>query len=353
MPADRPLERFVASGLPLHTRTLTVEAFRGAGDLVRVDGVILDLRKCGFVPTGGDLQTAGFIHHMQLSLEVDAGSACIERLVSAQPTVAFEATPASGGDSCRDPAPRLQALVGERLDAGFVRRLGAAFGGALGCSHLLTLAQLMGASVPRFLAAAPALGARAPGERIAKRALFLDGFERGDGALEIAVQLSEFVTRPQTDVRWPLDRLARQHEVRVLARLDAAVSRLEAIDAIERERDPATLATSAWRSRHDAVAGLAGGPALRGMAARVLAQLGDGEADEPLRDALLNLAPGVIQCLAALSHRLIAHFSGPSAVPGRIPRELSVGGYPDSCYMWRSDGPLARARATAPEAEPA
>jgi len=347
MPADRPLEPFVASGLPLHTRTLTVEAFRCAGDRVRVDGVILDLRKCGFVPTGGDLQTAGFIHHMQLSLEVDAASARIERLDSAQPTVAFEANPQTGGDSCRDPAPRLQALVGERLDAGFVRRLGAAFGGALGCSHLLTLAQLMGASVPRFLAAAPELAARAVGERIAKRALFVDGFERGDGALEVALQLSEFVTRPQTAVVWPLDRLARQHEVRVLARLDAGVSRLEAIDAVERERDGASLAAAPWRSRSDAVAALAGGPALRGMASRVLAQLGGEAADAPLRDALLNLAPGVIQCLAALSHRLVAHFAGGAPPPGRIPRELSVGGYPDSCYMWRSDGPLARSRATA------
>ncbi len=353
MPADRPLEPFVASGLPLHTRTLTVETFRGDGERIRVEGVILDLRKCGFVPTGGELQTAGFIHHMQLSLEVDATSARIERLAAAQPTVAFEATPASGGDSCRDPAPRLQALVGETLDAGFVRRLGGVFGGALGCSHLLTLAQLMGASVPRVLAADPELDARAAGERIAKRALFLDGFESKDGAIEVALQLSEFVTRPQAAVRWPLDRLARQHEVRVLARLDAGVSRLEALDAVERERDPTTLATSAWRSRGDVTAALVGGPALRGMAARVLAQLGDGAADEPLRDALLNLAPGAIQCLAALSHRLVAHFSGERASPGSIPRELSVGGYPDSCYMWRSDGALARARARATRQEPA
>ena len=190
------------------------------------------------MPTGGELQTAGFIHHMQLSLEVDLESARIERLATAQPTVAFEPTPLSGGDSCRDPAPRLQALVGERLDGGFVRRLGSVFGGPLGCSHLLTLAQLMGASVPRFLALAPEPAARAPGDRIAKRALFLDGFEAPGGGLEIALQLSEFLTRPGAAVTYPLDRLARQHEVRVLARLDAGVSRLESLDAIEREREP-------------------------------------------------------------------------------------------------------------------
>jgi hypothetical protein len=353
MSSERPAEVFFPSGLPLHTRTLSVDALRGDGDRLRVEGAILDLRKCGFVPTGGELQTAGFIHHMQLSLEVDVPSARIERLGVAQPTVAFEPTPRSGGDSCRDPAPRLQALVGEKLDAGFVRRLGAVFGGALGCSHLLTLAQLMGASVPRFLALAPELGARAPGERVAKRALFIDGFEAANGALEVALQLSEFVTRRGAALAYPLDRLARQHEVRVLARLDAGVSRLVALDAIEREREPATLASAVWRSRSDAVAGLVGAPALRGLAARVLGQLGDGADNELLRDALLNLAPGVIQCLAALSHRLVAHFSGGAAAPGTIPRELSVGGYPDSCDMWRSDGAMARARAKAAAREPA
>jgi hypothetical protein len=347
------LEPLVASGHPLHTRTLTVEAFRSEPGRLRVDGVILDLRKCGFVPTGGELQTAGFIHHMQLSLELDAASARIERLVAAQPTVAFEPTPASGGDSCRDPVPRLQALVGERIDAGFVRRLGGVFGGALGCSHLLTLAQWQAASLPRFLAAAAAGGARGVGERVGKRTLFLDGFERPEGGLEVAIQQSEFETTSQRAVAFPLDRLARQHELRVLARLDAGVSRLEWIDAVERERSPADLASAAWRSRSDRVAGLAGGPALRGLAARVLGALGDAPADAPLRDALLNLAPGVIQCLAALSHRLVAHFQGGRAAGASIPRELSVGGYPDSCYMWRSDGPMARARAQAGERGPA
>ena len=84
-----------------------------------------------------------------------------------------------------------------------MRRLGSVFGGALGCSHLLTLAQLMGASVPRFLALSPELAARAPGERIAKRALFLDGFEAAGGGLEIALQLSEFLTRPEAAMTLP------------------------------------------------------------------------------------------------------------------------------------------------------
>ena len=346
MQTDGNLEPFTPGGLPLHTRTLVVEAFLAERGHVRLDGVILDLRKLGFVPTGGDLQSAGFIHHMKLGLELDPATRRIERLETAQPTVAFEPSAASGGDCCRDPAPRLQALVGEPLDAGFARRLARTFGGPLGCSHLLTLAQLVGASVPRFLADAR-LEARRPGERIAKRSLFLDGFEQPDGALEIAIQLSEFRLRPDVDVSLPLDRLARQHEVRVLARLDRELTTLVRIDAAERERDAESLAAAGWQSRRERVAALEGGPALRGLATRVLAALGDEPADGPLRDALLNLAPGVIQCLAAFSHRLVARFAGAAAPAAAIPRELSVGGYPDSCYMWRIDGPMTRARARA------
>jgi hypothetical protein len=345
MPTTAP-DSLLPSGLPLHTRTLSIEVFAAERGRVRLEGVILDLRKLGFVPTGGELQTAGFIHHMKLRLALDPATLAIERVETEQPTVAFEPGPASGGDCCRDPAPRLQALVGAALDTGFARRLAGAFGGPLGCSHLLTLAQLIGSSAPRLLADAR-LEARAPDERIAKATLFLDGFEQPDGALEVAIQLSEFRLAPGTEVALPLERLAHQREVRVLARLDRALATLVHLDAAERERSVATLDAAPWRSRRARLASLDGSPALRGLAARVLAALGGDTADAALRDALLNLAPGVIQCFAALSHRLLAAFAGGAPPAAGIPRELSVGGYPDSCYMWRSGGPLAKLRAAA------
>jgi hypothetical protein len=337
-------------GLPIHTRSLVVEAFATPTGAVRFAGAILDQRKVGFVPTGGDLQTAGLIHHMQIELELDPESGRITHLESKQPTVAFEASPASGGDCCRDPAPRLRELVGEVLDDGFPRRLARTFGGPLGCSHLLTLAQLLGASVPRFLEGAR-LGTRTPEERIAKRSLFLDGFERGDGGLDVCVQLSEFQLRPAREVSAPIDRLLRQHEVRIRASLDDKLATLESIDGAERVRDGAAL-DAPWHNRRTTLAALEGGPALRGLAARILGELGNDPAEGPLRDTLLNLAPGVIQCLAAFSHRLIAAFAaGGGGKRTSLPRELSVGGYPDSCYMWRSDGPMARARAQSLQTE--
>jgi hypothetical protein len=330
--------------IPVHTRSLVVEAFRGERGDVRLEGVILDLRKVGFVPTGGELQTAGFIHHMKLGLDVDPDSLRITGLETAQPTVAFEPTAATGGDCCRDPADRLQALVGEPLGGDFPRRLARVFGGPLGCSHLLTLGQLLGASAPRFLAGAR-VAERTARERIAKRALFVDGFEREDGGLDLSIQLSEFRLAPSRTVAHPLDRLAAQHEVQVRAALDSGLSTLARLEARERARDAGSL-DAPWRDRSACIASLEGAPALGGLASRVLRLLGERDEDGPLRDALLNLAPGVIQCLAAFSHRLLASFAGerPAAA---LPRELTVGGSPDSCYMWRSGGPMAVARAAA------
>ena len=120
------------AGLPLHTRTLQLDVFQDDAATLRAEGAILDLRKCGFVPTGGELQTAGFIHQMSWRAWLRDRSGEILRLEIAQPFVAMERSAATGGECCRDPAPRLVAFVeGNQLDPGFTRRLGAAFGGAL------------------------------------------------------------------------------------------------------------------------------------------------------------------------------------------------------------------------------
>jgi len=338
------------TGLPLHTRSLGVEAFAEPPGRVRFAGAIVDQRKVGFVPTGGDLQTAGTIHHMQLELELDLATREILRLDASQPTVAYEPSPATRGESCRDPVPRLQALVGQPIDRAFPKRLATVFGGPLGCSHLLTLAQLMGASAHRVLTDDP-LRDRARGERIAKRALFLDGFERAEGALDVVIQLSEFRLCPDVRAESPLDRLASQHEVQVFATLEPSLSALARLDARERERSPDALDAD-WIPRSAEVAPLEGAPALGGLAPRVLRLFGERDEDAPLRDALLNLAPGIIQCLAAFSQRLLTAFRR-DRNPRPIPRELSVGGFPDSCYVWRAGGPMTLARAAvAPDDSP-
>src|SRR5207249_985813 len=166
-----------------------------------------------------------------------------------QPTVAFEPSATTGGESCRDPIGRVVALAGATLDATFNRRLTGIIGGPLGCSHILTLARLLGSTVA-----------------------------------------------------WAL------------------------------QCDRAT--PGAVRQAGERLFGLPLGP---GSSAELLRRLDVVPPRPPVRDALLMLAPTLVQCLAALADRLLSLAGANRSLTG-------LGGLPDSCYMWRRDGALGRSR---------
>ena len=303
------------------------------------------------MPTGGDLQTAGFIHQMKITTWFDPAERVIQRLETEQPHIAYAAHESTGGECCRDPAPRLQELVGTRFDSGFAKRLSQVFGGPLGCSHLLTLGQLMGHTIPpgleRDTMVAPGgLADRQDGERLFKRTLMLDGAGDGDDRMEVGVQQVEFHLRPQKVVTTPLQRLAHQHEVHVHGRVDLGAMVFTALDAAERVRTGETLADDVWTERGSELSELVGFSALRGLSRELFRRFGGNPERAMLLDALLNLAPGMIQCLAATSGRWIARLAdaGRSGSSAAAAGGMAMGGFPDSCYMWRSGGPLQRAR---------
>ena len=173
-----------ALGTPSHTRTLSIGICRDGADHVRAAGVIIDLRKRGLVPMAGDLQTSGVVHHMRVDARIDREGPSLETLAAEQPSVAFEASEGTGGECCRDPVRRIEALAGTALDANFAKRLGFAIGGPLGCSHVLTLAQLLGATARTALEADRTLfgpkPSRADGQRIFQRSLSI-GTSTGTG----------------------------------------------------------------------------------------------------------------------------------------------------------------------------
>jgi hypothetical protein len=347
-----------ATGQPIHTRSLSLVMRRSETGRLHVRGDVIDLRKRGFMPVPGGLQPAGIIHHMHLDATVHPTSRILERLEVGQPVVAFEPSPESHGECCRDPAPRLQALVGERVDADFSRALGRAFGGPLGCSHLLTLAQLMGSAVPRALDHEDETGAferRETGERIFQRMLAVDGLDAGEGRLELIVQLSDVHTAPATAATSPFERFSRQAELHVHARVDLERLEILALEAAERTRDRERFADVPWRDLGGRVAPFVGRSIMGGLARQVLAELGDGADVVLLRDGLLNLAPGFIQCMAATLDRWLERaVATRAASDGARARDRSggaaemqaaaVGGTADSCYMWRRGGALLRYR---------
>jgi hypothetical protein len=344
------------TGHPLHTRSLTVVVRHRDDGRLAARGVLNDLRKCGFVPMMHGLQPAGIIHQMSIDLALEPETLRIDSLETDQPFIAVEPSEWTGGECCRDPAVHLQALVGEPIDAAFPKKLSAAFGGPRGCSHLLTLFQLMASGLPRAVERERRLVAelgveRQPGERLFWRSGFLDGYEASDGAIELAVQLHDFHGRPHASVGRPLDRFQRHDEVRVFARVASPGLALEELRAFERIRERETLASAEWESRDAVVAPLAGAPIIPGLAGRIFGLLGDAPESEVLRDALLQLAPGQIQVLAAITDRWFVQASesesGSAGDPAKGPPVGAIGGMTDSCWMWRREGVLGRSRQVA------
>jgi hypothetical protein len=333
--------RLEASGYPLHTRALAVSLVARPDGKLDVEGRILDLRKRGFVPVAGDLQGSGIIHDMRLAGVIDPATALLERLTAEQRSVAFEPSAVTGGESCRDPIDRIAALAGTRLDAGWARRLAAEIGGPRGCSHLLTLGHLLGATAAWALERERALhgpaAARPPGQRLFRRDLVIDGHEPGEGRVELTAQLSDLHFAPAGPRALPMDRFAEQLEVRLAAAVEFATGRVVRLAAAERRRGREDLEHAAWRDRTPSATWLVGKRLGAGITAELLARLGEAPADRPLLDALLNLAPALVQCAAAMSEVWpLAAQANPSLV--------GMGGLPDSCWMWRREGALARAR---------
>jgi hypothetical protein len=346
------------AGQPLHTRSLTLAAAATGDGRLHVRGDVIDLRKRGMMPVPGGLQAAGLIHHMHLDATFDPERRVLEKLTTGQPSVAFEPSEESRGECCRDPAPRLQALVGECVDDGWSRRLAAAFGGPRGCSHLLTLAQLLGSAAPRVLdweSEQGRLTRRARGERVFSRMLSIDGLEPDEGHMALHLQLTDVHSEPARDAAGYMDRFGRQSETQVLAHVDGATLGITALDAVERERTLEGFGPGGWRDLGERVGVLVGHSIMGGLARRVLEHFGDDADHVLLRDCLLNLAPGYIQCMAAALDRVLeqavearrrADSGGvaPASERGKNVSDSAIGGTPDSCYMWRSDGALAKYR---------
>ena len=97
--------RIDLGGEPIHTRAHALVAALRDDGRVEARGSLIDLRTRGFLPVGGSMQGMGIIHHMELAWVIDPATGVIEEFTPAQPTVAFEASPETAGESCRDPMP--------------------------------------------------------------------------------------------------------------------------------------------------------------------------------------------------------------------------------------------------------
>lgn len=323
--------RLSPEGHPIHTRALAVQMTAGEGGALRADGYVIDLRKRGFVPVGSDLQGAGIIHHMVLGVVLDPLYGRIAKLDTAQPTVAFEASEATWGESCRDPVDRLAALAGLTPgEAG--ERLRDVFGGALGCSHLLALAQFLFATTEGTVASLESPRLFLPGQRMFRRDLVIDGSECAENEVDVVLQQSDLFYAPSPLATRPMERFARHDELRIQARLVGWPATIERISGAWRSRSREAFAEAPWRRdpAFDALAGVSLGKGGSAAIRRALAGL------PAARDAMRMIGPALIQCRASFPDKWL-NVATEAGHPG-------LTGIADSCYMWRRGGGLERVR---------
>lgn len=336
-----PAMKLSVSGHPLHTRSLSITTTHRDDGLHAVDAAVIDLRKCGFVPVAGFLQPSGIVHHMTLDATVDPTPRTIERFVGGQPTRAFEPSKLTRGECCGDPLPRLEALAGTKLGGAFNAALGQAFGGPLGCSHLVSLAQLLNSALSSSLdwldGQPPSSKRWRRDERIFSRAVEIDGYEREDGRVQVVVQLTDVHFTSAPEVAFPMNTFGAETEVRISAIADVSNGmNISSPTGYVRSRELGELGTSHFVDYSDTLQFLEGQSMVQGISKRLLDAFPSGEGNAPLRDALLMMAPGYIQCLASLNEHWPQNaLANPSL--------LGVCGRANSCYMWRDGGPVRSA----------
>ncbi len=334
------------SGVPIHTRCLTVALKQGSAGAVDFRADILDLRKGGLMELAGRVTMAGIIHKMELTGSFAADSGRLERIEWAQSHVMHEPNANSRGECCRDPMPRLKDVVGMRFGADFSTGLKGCFGGPLGCTHVNTLLQEVDAFVSSHRAlrrddpgyAKP----RAVGERIGARSLFFDAFfEEGGTTTDLSVRLADLHYAP-SDASGR-ESVALHAEVRLVAVADLARWQLHSIAAKQRSRPGPAFGDAAWEPRSEDLEVFASRSLFGGMNRFCIERFGGRESDARLLSALMSLSPGMTQVGAAVSDQL---------APSSSARPLAGGlSGPGPCYVLRAEGPLMESiRTREPEA---
>jgi hypothetical protein len=329
--------RLDLDGEPIHTRAQSAWVTLRPDGLLDARGYLLDVRTRGFLPVGGNMQGMGIIHHMELGWIVDPAAAVVKTWAPSQPTVAFEATAETAGESCRDPADRVASLAEVPLGAGLSGTLRDRIGGPAGCSHLITLGLFMDAALRAGLARRIAAAAAGPPRPLWRRDVVFDAHERPAGGVRVGVRQGDLDWNDGgPDARAP-ERFARHHELVARVDVDLWPGTLVAAGGAERERTVARFAGVAWTDRDALLAPLAGTGLARGAAGEITRRLGDGADATPWRDALVMLPPALVQCRAAHPDAWHEKVRATERHPG-------LTALPDSCYMWRRGGALERIR---------
>jgi hypothetical protein len=121
-----------ADRIELHLRRVEMRGYRRADGLYEIDGRVTDTKTEPMRPLFGDVAVPPGtpIHDMWVRLVVDQ-DLLVHDIVAV--------TDASPYPICREAVAPMQAIVGERIQAGWSNMVKTKLGGAKGCTHLMEL----------------------------------------------------------------------------------------------------------------------------------------------------------------------------------------------------------------------
>jgi hypothetical protein len=274
-----------------------------------VEAHLLDWRYRGVSRVGIHIKRPGPIHDMSARFAIDAAGRAIEQASGAMALAAFDGTPDTGFQSCRDILPNVASLAGAAIDADLVAAMRRAIGRERGCYHLGTLITACAPVLQRVARERPAP------EHGLGRELVLDASQGGDGLTRFEGALRD----------WS----------------DGAAERTAALAFSVSHADPRARDVCA-PGAPEVAARLEGAPLEAGFAREALARLAGVPGCEAWRDLALGLSAIFTQGMV----RSRAAAAGPVAA-GRAHRANNT------CWMWRDGGPLQGMSSGLEEAEQA
>lgn len=316
--------------LPLHTRLIQMRLRWAAVDRLAVEGRLTDLRKRAILPFGGRLRGPGVVHDMSVRITIDTPSLTIVEVEPRMDAYPYEASPETGGERCPGRLGDVQRVVGLKLERSYGDDLASRIGGAAGCFHIFTLLRLIGPAVvaalgeelPRAALAAPER--RVAGETLFARSIVVDGFM----AAEAEVVLHGSLTDVFQQIADPAgEELRGGTEVTMQLHTSLPAMTVDALEGRIRSFGADAFAPKQWTPLSQ-LPELAGVAIRKGFSARVEEILGAG-AVPPLH-LVFMMAPVVMQCMPSLLDAMSVGLDG----------ARGTGTAPNSCHMWRAEGPL-------------
>jgi len=120
---------------PLHTRTIRVNAFARADDLLDLEAELVDVKAYDFQASKGIHRAGEPIHDMWLRITVDQDYTITDAVAH------YDAAPY--GAHCMAITPDYRGLIGMNLVRGFRVAVRERFGRAAGCTHMSELAAVL------------------------------------------------------------------------------------------------------------------------------------------------------------------------------------------------------------------